>query len=70
MIDRFSRLIIENIKMNDKMTIVLSDMEFKVDGDKKFAHDVAIAFQSLLIRKQENDSRTGKDAKTGSKRPR
>lgn len=53
-IEKTDRMMIERIKENERLILVLpqDEIELDVKGDKEFAHQVALAFQSLLLRKQ------------------
>ena len=55
-IDRIDRVMIENIKRNSNLKIVIpnEDLELMVRGDSQFAHDVALAYQSLVLRRNKN----------------
>lgn len=56
MIGTFERVLIENLKQSYNMKIELVDkeLEITVRGDKVFAHDVALAFQGLVLRQQKD----------------
>lgn len=53
MIDRLFRQFIEAIKESRtiKIELVNKELTMLINGDKQFAHDVALAYQSLLLRK-------------------
>lgn len=58
-IDRINRQIIERLKESCTMKIemVSQETEITVRGDKQFAHDVAIAYQALVLRKAKEQER-------------
>lgn len=53
------RRIIELIKDSKKVQISMidKDMDLSIDCDKQFAHDIALAYQGLVIRNIEKRDR-------------
>lgn len=58
-IDPFERRIIEDLKLACDLRIELIHLEetIHVFGDKEFAHDVALAYQSFVLRKKRQQNK-------------
>lgn len=54
MIGTIDRAIVEMIKKADRISLVIGDVRIQLENDGKLYHDIALAYQSACVNKQQH----------------